>query len=65
MAENGGPAFMYSGIPAVSSGVTVRDYYTAAAMAGIIPLVVDKSIEPKKAARITGELVDAMMAERQ
>lgn len=64
MAESGGPAFMYSGSPAVLSGIMVRDYYAAAAMSGIIPLVINGSIDPKKAVHIVNKLVDAMMEER-
>ena len=81
MKNDGGPAFPVShewqdekyAVRFPSGGMTLRDYFAAAALPGVQSLVMgamrnpkasDEILEPQLHARLAYEMADAMLAER-
>jgi hypothetical protein len=71
--NDGGPAFPASGgkegtpnhYPLGTTGMSLRDYFAAAALAGIAEGGIEQDYEPSHIAVIAYRLADAMLAERE
>jgi len=71
--NNGGPAFMIPGGGCLATGMTLRDYFAAAALTGICahPTAIKQGMEqtgdeaPQFAADSAYEVADAMLAARK
>lgn len=66
MANDGGSAFPFAaeyGHPAACGGMSLRDYFAAKALAGLLAHASGE--DPNKAPAMAYKLADAMLAERE
>jgi len=71
--NNGGPAFPWEdtkdapGQPLPSSGMSLRDYFAAAALQGILsnPCLIELHEDYRLAAKASHKMADAMLAARE